>query len=121
MLAASGKGFARATLLRPLASLITAAGCRSSALQHIPAPRQLPLPAAAAVSGRRSVAAAARGTMASTAGLAPRAKAVLDYWFGEGWEAADPNDRRAEKFKIWFMGGPQASGMGWAKEDSGAL
>lgn len=27
--------------------------------------------------------------------------------FGEGWEVADPNDRHAEKFQIWYRGGPQ--------------
>lgn len=38
---------------------------------------------------------------------APRAQAVLDYWFGEGWANARPDDTRPEKAKVWFRGGPE--------------
>lgn len=78
MLAAS-KGLARSAPFRPLASLISAAARASTAS----APQHRPPPAAAA-RRRLSVAAAAPGMMASSAGLAPRAKAVLDYWCAGG-------------------------------------
>ncbi|KAI7843791.1 hypothetical protein COHA_002689 [Chlorella ohadii] len=103
MLAASVKGFT-ACSVRPLVTLIRAAAGRDSHISRSPAPKPPPPPAAVR---RLSVAAGASSTMASSAGLAPRAKAVLDYWFGEGWEVADPNDRHAEKFQIWYRGGPQ--------------
>ncbi|KAL4457960.1 hypothetical protein ABPG75_012825 [Micractinium tetrahymenae] len=45
--------------------------------------------------------------MAAEAPLPPRAQAVLDYWFGEGWTTAEPDDTRPQKAKVWFRGGPE--------------
>ncbi|EFN58745.1 hypothetical protein CHLNCDRAFT_140444 [Chlorella variabilis] len=39
--------------------------------------------------------------------LAPRARAVLDFWLGEGWETAPPGDTRPQCSKLWFGGGPE--------------
>lgn len=77
MLAASVKGFT-ACSVRPLVTLIRAAAGRDSHISRSPAPKPPPPPAAVR---RLSVAAGASSTMASSAGLAPRAKAVLDYWW----------------------------------------
>lgn len=32
---------------------------------------------------------------------------VLNFWLGEGWETAGPDDTRPGRFKIWFGGGPE--------------
>ncbi|KAL4426987.1 hypothetical protein ABPG77_009548 [Micractinium sp. CCAP 211/92] len=45
--------------------------------------------------------------MSSEAPPPPRALAILDYWFGEGWATADPDDTRPQKAQVWFQGGPQ--------------
>lgn len=57
-------------------------------------------------SRRLLAAGAVRFSTMTDQELSPRAQAILNFWFGEGWETAAPDDKRAEKFKIWFQGGP---------------
>ena len=35
----------------------------------------------------------------------------MDYWLGEGWEAAPAGDTRPNDSKKWFMGGPEVDGV----------
>lgn len=37
----------------------------------------------------------------------PRAQEVLDFWFGQGWEAAPPSDNFPARSQSWFRGGPE--------------
>lgn len=51
--------------------------------------------------------ASSRAAHAMAQALHPRAAAVLDFWFGEGWQAAGANDRPTDRFKIWYGGGAE--------------
>lgn len=74
-------------------------------------PRLVSLTPSSPSSAFSTVAAAAANQLSSAAmgeaELPSRAKAILDFWLGEGWETADPGDSRAQCRKLWWMGGPE--------------
>ncbi|KAL4422186.1 hypothetical protein ABPG77_006427 [Micractinium sp. CCAP 211/92] len=39
--------------------------------------------------------------------LPARAQAVLNFWFGDGWEAAPPDDTRPQCKQAWYMSTPE--------------
>ncbi|KAL4431368.1 hypothetical protein ABPG75_006624 [Micractinium tetrahymenae] len=45
--------------------------------------------------------------MAAVQELPPRARAVIDFWFGEGWETAPPDDTRPSCKQAWYMSTPE--------------
>ena len=86
---------------------------RAAALAHQPFPRAAcPAPRASLLT-TPTMAAAEGGVAAAVdvSDLPPRARAVLDYWLGEGWEAAPAGDTRPNDSKKWFMGGPEVDGV----------